>query len=53
MKAGATQNETTSASESNSTPNWLVVLVRRATLPSSRSSTMATNTDTAASVYRC
>ena len=50
MNAGATPKETTSASESNSTPNWLVVLVRRATLPSSMSMTMATKMASAASV---
>src|SRR6266508_4531378 len=52
MKAGATQNETTSASESNSTPNWVVVRVRRATLPSRMSSTMPTKTATGASTKR-
>ena len=50
MKAGATPKETTSASESNSTPNCVVVLVRRATLPSSMSMTIATKMATAASV---
>ena len=39
--AGARPNEITSASESNSTPNALVVFVRRAMRPSSMSSTMA------------
>ena len=39
--AGATPNEITSASESNSTPNSLVVPVIRATRPSSMSSTIA------------
>src|SRR5215470_11260534 len=52
MNAGATPNDTTSASESNSTPNWVVVLVSRATLPSSMSITIATKMATAASVYR-
>ncbi len=52
MKAGATQNDTTSASESNSTPNCVVVRVRRATLPSRISSTMPTKTATAASTKR-
>src|SRR5262249_40594066 len=36
----------------NSTPNWVVVFVRRATLPSSVSMTMATKMATAASVNR-
>ena len=49
MKAGATQNDTTSARESNSTPNWVVVLVSRATFPSRMSMTIATKTATAAS----
>ena len=39
--AGAAPNEITSASESNSTPNALVVFVSRAMRPSSMSSTMA------------
>ena len=39
--AGATPNEMTSASESNSMPNALVVPVMRAMRPSSMSSTMA------------
>jgi hypothetical protein len=39
--AGATPNEMTSASESNSTPNALVVPVRRATRLSSMSTTIA------------
>ena len=40
--AGATPNEMTSASESNSTPKALVEPVIRATRPSSMSRTMAT-----------
>ncbi len=52
MKAGATPNETTSARESNSTPNWLVAFISRATRPSSMSMTMATKTARAASMYR-
>ena len=39
--AGATPNDTTSASESNSSPNALVVPVIRAMRPSSMSSTIA------------
>ena len=39
--AGATPNEMMSASESNSTPNGLVVPVMRAMRPSSMSSTIA------------
>ena len=50
MNAGATQNEITSASESYSTPNWLVAFMRRATRPSSRSMIMATKIASAASV---
>src|SRR2546427_4816673 len=50
--AGATQKETTSASESNSTPNWLVAFIRRATRPSSRSMTIATKMASAASEKR-
>src|SRR6266581_1794052 len=49
MKAGATQKDTTSARESNSTPNWVVVLVSRATLPSRMSRIIPTKTATAAS----
>src|SRR5437867_7630369 len=49
MKAGATQKDTTSASESNSTPNCVVVLVRRATFPSRTSMTIATKMATDAS----
>src|SRR6266542_5607641 len=52
MKAGATQKDTTSASESNSTPNCVVVLVRRATLPSRTSMTIATKIATDASTKR-
>jgi hypothetical protein len=48
--AGATQNEMTSASESYSTPNWLVAFMSRAIRPSSRSMTMATKMTSAASV---
>jgi hypothetical protein len=48
--AGATQKEMTSASESYSTPNWLVAFMSRATRPSSRSMIMATKIATAASV---
>src|SRR5437870_2008453 len=50
--AGATQKETTSASESNSTPNWLVAFISRATRPSSRSMTIATKIASAASQNR-
>src|SRR5439155_19428272 len=42
MNAGATPNETMSASESYSTPNWLVAFMSRATRPSSMSMIMAT-----------
>src|SRR5438132_589455 len=52
MNAGATQKETTSASESKSTPNWLVAFIRRATRPSSRSMTIATKMASAASEKR-
>src|SRR5512144_1315805 len=52
MNAGATPNDTTSAIESNSTPNWVVVFVSRATLPSSMSISMATKIEIAASVKR-
>jgi len=52
MKAGATQKDTTSARESNSTPNWVVVLVSRATLPSRMSRIIPTKTATAASTKR-
>ncbi len=45
---GATPNDTTSASESNSTPNWVVVRVRRATFPSSMSSTIPMKSASAA-----
>ncbi len=41
MIAGATPKEITSASESNSTPNWLVLPVIRATRPSSISTMTA------------
>src|SRR5438128_6550302 len=50
--AGATQNETTSARESNSRPNWLVAFIRRATRPSRMSMIIATKIASAASVYR-
>ncbi len=46
--AGATPNDTTSASESNSRPKALVVPVIRAMRPSSMSSTMATPMNAAA-----
>ena len=46
--AGATPNEITSASESNSTPNALVVPVMRAIRPSSMSSTNAKPMNSAA-----
>jgi hypothetical protein len=49
-KAGATQKEMTSASESYSTPNWLVAFMSRATRPSSMSITIATKMASAASV---
>ena len=52
MNAGATPNETMSASESYSTPNWLVAFMRRATRPSSMSMIMATKIASVASVYR-
>src|SRR6266704_1618814 len=50
--AGATQNETTSARESNSRPNWLVAFIRRATRPSRMSMIIATKIASAASVNR-
>jgi len=46
--AGATPNDTTSASESNSTPNALVLPVRRAIRPSSMSRMTAKPTNGAA-----
>jgi hypothetical protein len=46
--AGATPNEITSASESNSTPKALVVPVIRAIRPSSMSSTKANPMNSAA-----
>ena len=46
--AGAMPNDTTSASESNSTPNALDVPVMRAMRPSSMSSTMAKPMNSAA-----
>ncbi len=46
--AGASPNDTTSASESSSTPNALDELVRRAISPSSVSSTIATPMNSAA-----
>ena len=46
--AGAIPNDTTSASESSCTPNALVVLVSRAIIPSSVSSTIATPMKSAA-----
>ena len=49
--AGATPNETTSASESNSTPKSLVAPVARATRPSSPSRTIANPTNGAAVAY--
>ena len=45
---GATPNDTRSASESYSMPNWLVVLVQRADEPSSMSKINATRMATAA-----
>ena len=52
--AGASPNETTSASESSCTPNADEVLVSRATNPSSVSSTIAMPISTAAvSKSRC
>ena len=49
--AGATPNETMSASESNCRPNSLVVPVIRAMRPSSVSSTIAMPTKGAATAY--
>ena len=49
MNAGATPNETMSASESYSTPNWLVAFMSRATRPSSMSMIMATKIASVAS----
>ena len=51
--AGATPNDTTSASESNSRPNALVVPVRRAIRPSSMSRTKAKPMKSAAAENSC
>ena len=52
ISAGAAPNETMSERLSYCSPNALCVLVRRATLPSRLSSTIATNTAIAATSKR-